>query len=132
MTNLEFLQHLKAEPNLGRYILILPSKKMLTKKGTVRRKWLHFFFSEEDGNFTSVPQTGACVEACITVHVPDVGIFYLMSYNEDFDSWRKYIEEIANLQDTLFAEIDNQNVVISNGKIISIMDCKICEYGYEH
>ncbi|MCL2492587.1 MAG: hypothetical protein FWF33_00890 [Clostridiales bacterium] len=127
MNSVEFLQYTDDRMLYRKFILIAPSKEMLTKKGAVRRKWLNAFFGKEEKGFT-LPKAGGCLEEGIIIFVPDIGAFYLMSYNKDISGWRTYIEKVAAYRNTLYAEVKGGNLLLSNGKQILIRDCQISDY----
>ena len=77
----QYLSSIQAHRNV---IFILLTSEMYTKKGTVRKNWLHKFFEQNDEIKESVPgpETGAAVEEGIAIKVSDCGSFAAMRSEE--------------------------------------------------
>lgn len=56
---------------------------------------------------------------------PSGPLFYAISYHGDLDGWRKDIEVGAKGLGLLFARIEGDQFVISDGRSIPLSDCKI-------
>ncbi len=142
----QYLSSIQAHRNV---IFILLTSEMYTKKGTVRKNWLHQFFEQNDEIKESVPgpETGAAVEGGIAIKVPDCGsfaameksgsvasldnkssLFYMMSYKKEHVDMGDYIKALALYKGILYAEILGDKLMVSDNSEVDLKRCEIDAY----
>jgi len=67
---------------------------------------------------------GAISQAC-RIRLPDGSLFHGMSYRGDIEGWRRQIQEGAKELGVLLATIQDQRLVVSDGRSAALADCLI-------
>ena len=130
MNLIELQKYISLRQRYQNFIFILLSPEMFTKKGTVRRDWLHKFYEQdsEAKEAISAPKEGAAIEEGIAIKVPSYGAFYLMSYKKEHVNMGDYIKALALYKKIIFAEIIGDKLMLSDNSEFVLKDCEIDAY----
>ena len=130
MDSMELQQYISLRQAHRNFIFILPRSEMLTKKGSVRKNWLHMFFelNSEVQLEISSPKSGAALEEGIAIKVPNYGSFYLMSYKKEQIDMGDYIKALALYKKIIYAEITDVKLTLSNNSEFDLENCEIDAY----
>lgn len=130
MNLIQLKQYISLRQQYQSFIFILPRSEMLTKKGTLRKDWLHKFFEQNDEVYkvAPAPRSGAALEEGIAIKVPSYGFFYLMSYKKEDVNWRNYIKAVALYKEIIYAEMLNDKLTLSNNSEFDLKNCEIDAY----
>lgn len=130
MNLIELQQYISLRQGYQNFIFILLSSEMFTKKGTVRKDWLHKFYEQnnEAKEAISAPKEGASIEEGIAIKVPNYGAFYLMSYKKEHVNMGDYIKALALYKKIIFAERIDDKLMLSDNSKFDLKDCKIDTY----
>ncbi|HEY1254848.1 MAG TPA: hypothetical protein VGF01_08715 [Terracidiphilus sp.] len=71
---------------------------------------------------------GGMISQACRLWLPDGTLFYPVGYHGDVDGWRNLIEEGARLNGVLLARIEGENIVVDDGRLFRLEDCK-AEFG---
>lgn len=130
MNLIELQQHISLRQEHRNFIFILPRAEMLTKKGTVRKNWLHKFFEQtnEAQKVIPPPTSGAALEEGVAINVPNYGSFYLVSYKKEHANMGDYIKGLAIYKETICAEITDDKLMLSDNSKIDLKNCELVAY----
>ena len=130
MNLMELQQYISLMQAHRNFIFILPRSDMLTKKGDVRKNWLHKFFEQnsEVQLAISPPKSGTALEEGIAIKVPNYGSFYLMSYKKEHIDMGDYIKALALYKKIIYAEITDVKLTLSNNSEFDLENCEIDAY----
>jgi len=60
--------------------------------------------------------------------LPDDSIFHAVGYHGDLAGWKQDIETGATEQNIALARIDGNKLVVSDGRVFALSDCKATFY----
>lgn len=129
--------------------------RMKTKKGALKKSWLHEFWNYQDGDLRRVeppkngeyagmqelwtfkgqegrkfklPTTGGSLEAGVSVRTPCGQTFCLMIFTKQPEIWLDYAAAVAEFKSLAFGRISERNLTINSGQIFALDTCQIDGY----
>lgn len=76
-----------------------------------------------DGNVGA--KSGGASTQGVRIVFPDMSIFHAIGYRGDVSGWRRVIRERAEILGILLGKIEGEDIVLSNGRVVSLKDCQV-------